>query len=123
MTNQNAQGVLVSYGIDECQPFRAMQDSLKIVEQAFGGRLRVQYVDVWEEPESVLRLGFLSVPATVLYVNGELRLRLQGFHRPAQLTEKIVAALEDVDEFHLPQGLERPGLIKRLMQPLLPQLR
>lgn len=121
MTDQNAIAILVCYGVDECPPCRAMHDSLKIVAKGFGGSLEINYVDAWENHESIVRLGILSLPSAVLYLNGELRLRLAGFHWPDQLAEKIVAALDDIGNFQLSPGLKRPHPIKRLTRMFWPR--
>lgn len=60
---------------------------------AFDGRLEVLRCDVWDAPAVVVRLGLLSLPTAVVFVDGEEITRLAGVPRRGRLTALIEAAL------------------------------
>jgi thioredoxin 1 len=70
--------VLVEFWAARCGPCRRLVPELAAVVAELGGRARVFSLNVDEELEAAERFGVRSIPATLLFVDGEEKARLIG---------------------------------------------
>lgn len=92
MANAVAAGdaLLVDFYADWCMPCKMMAPVLERVATAFDGRLTVAKINVDEEPAMAAQYGIQSIPALLLFKNGEVVKELVGL-RPF---EDLSAVLE-----------------------------
>ncbi len=82
--------VLMDFYADWCMPCKMMAPILERVAAAFDGRLTVAKINVDEEPAAAAQYGIQSIPALLLFKNGEVVKEWIGV-RPF---EDLSAALE-----------------------------
>jgi len=85
--------VLVSFGATWCEPCQWLEPILADVERMLGGRLSVFKVDIDEEPVLKEAYHIRSVPTLLLFRDGEVRWRYQGFDTATRMKEMIQAHL------------------------------
>jgi len=93
--------VLVEFWAARCGPCRRLAPEFAAVAAAMPERLRVFTLNVDEELPAAVRYGILSIPATLLFVNGEERVRHIGNVTRTELWEMVtpfVGALSDANE-------------------------
>ena len=92
MANAVAAGdaLLVDFYADWCMPCKMMAPVLERVATAFDGRLTVAKINVDEEPAMAAQYRIQSIPALLLFKNGEVVKELVGL-RPF---EDLSAVLE-----------------------------
>lgn len=82
-SNSPAKGVprLVDLGATKCIPCKMMAPILEQLKKDFAGRLEVQFIDVWENPDAGKEYGVEIIPTQVFYdASGTERFRHQGFY-------------------------------------------
>jgi len=84
--------VLVEFWAARCGPCRRLAPELAKVKAAVGDQARVFTLNVDEELEAAERFAVRAVPATLLFVGGEERARLVGFHDEAALLALVESA-------------------------------
>jgi thioredoxin 1 len=76
--------VLVEFWAARCGPCRRLAPELAALSKEVGGGARVFTVNVDEEPDAAVRCGVWALPATLLFVGGQEKLRHVGaFDRSA----------------------------------------
>lgn len=84
--------VLVDFYADWCMPCKMMAPVVDKVADTFDGRVTVGKVNVDEEPDLAVRYGIQSIPALLLFKDGEVVDELIG----ARPYEGLVTAIEAV---------------------------
>ncbi len=84
--------VLVDFYANWCGPCRMMAPVLDEVADDLAGRAIVVKVNVDEAPQAAQRYGVQSIPAFILFQNGEVKSTAQG----ALPKESLVASVNDV---------------------------
>lgn len=87
---QTGDALLVDFYADWCMPCKMMAPILERVATAFDGRLTVAKINVDDEAAAAAQYGIQSIPALLLFKNGEVVKELIGV-RPF---EDLSAALE-----------------------------
>jgi thioredoxin 1 len=64
--------VLVDFWADWCMPCKMMESVMDDVAEELHGRLMVARLNVDEEPELATRYNIVSIPAFLLFKNGEV---------------------------------------------------
>ena len=71
---------LVDLGADKCIPCRMMAPVLEELKTAYAGRLQVEFIDVWKNPEAGEPYGIRSIPTQIfLAADGRELYRHEGF--------------------------------------------
>jgi len=71
---------LVDLGAGKCIPCKMMAPILKELKKEYEGRLRVEFIDVWENPEAGKKHGILFIPTQIFYdASGKELSRHEGF--------------------------------------------
>jgi thioredoxin 1 len=87
------QPVLVSFGAAWCEPCQWLEPILADVERMLDGRLAIFKVDIDLEPELKDAYHIRSVPTLLLFRDGDVRWRYQGFDTAVRMKEQIQAHL------------------------------
>jgi thioredoxin 1 len=71
---------LVDLGAGKCIPCKAMAPILEELRTEYAGRLEVQFIDVWQDPEAARPYGIRLIPTQIFYgADGRELARHQGF--------------------------------------------
>ncbi len=89
------QPVLVDFFADWCGPCRAMSPVVDEVADELDGQARVVKVNVDEAPDTAKRYGIQSIPAFVVFRDGEVRNRAAGVATKEALISVVMAESQD----------------------------
>ncbi len=71
---------LVDLGAGKCVPCKAMAPILEGLKAEYAGRMEVQFIDVWKDPDAGKAYGIRIIPTQIFYGPGGKELaRHQGF--------------------------------------------
>ena len=71
---------LVDLGAGKCIPCKAMAPILEGLRTEFAGRMDVQFIDVWKDPDAGKAHGISIIPTQIFYgADGKELARHQGF--------------------------------------------
>ena len=72
---------LVDLGADKCIPCKAMAPILKELKQEYAGKMDVQFIDVWKDPDAGTEYGIQIIPTQIFYdASGKELFRHTGFY-------------------------------------------
>jgi len=71
---------LVDLGASKCVPCKMMAPILEGLKKEYGGRMDVQFIDVWKTPEAGKEYGVRFIPTQIFYgTDGKESFRHEGF--------------------------------------------
>jgi len=71
---------LVDLGATKCIPCKTMAPILDDLKKTYAGKLEVQFIDVWENPDAGGKYGIKVIPTQIFYdAKGEELFRHEGF--------------------------------------------
>jgi len=71
---------LVDLGADKCIPCKAMAPILEELKKEYAGRIEVQFIDVWKNPDAGTEYGVQMIPTQIFFdASGKERFRHTGF--------------------------------------------
>ena len=71
---------LVDLGAGKCIPCKAMAPILEGLKAEYAGRMDVQFIDVWKDPDAGKAYGISIIPTQIFYgADGKELARHQGF--------------------------------------------
>lgn len=80
---QNPSGVLprlLDIGSDQCIPCKMMAPIIEELKKEYAGRLEVEFVDVWKNPDQGERYGIRLIPTQIFFdAAGKELFRHEGF--------------------------------------------
>lgn len=77
---------LVDVGAGKCIPCKAMAPILEEIRAEYAGRMEVQFIDAWKDPEAAKPYGIRIIPTQVFYgADGRELARHQGFMSKADI--------------------------------------
>lgn len=77
---------LVDLGANKCIPCKAMAPILEELKKEYAGRMEVQFIDVWKDPDAAKPYGIHIIPTQIFYgPDGKELARHQGFIDKAQI--------------------------------------
>ena len=80
---------LVDLGADKCIPCKMMAPILEELKTEYAGRLRVDFIDVWENPDAGKEYGIRIIPTQIFYdASGKELFRHEGFFGKADILAK-----------------------------------
>jgi thioredoxin 1 len=80
---------LVDLGATKCIPCKMMAPILEELKQAYVGKLRVDFIDVWENPGAGKGYGIRVIPTQIFYdAQGKERFRHEGFFAKKDILAK-----------------------------------
>lgn len=90
---ESAQPTLVDFWADWCAPCRRVAPVVDRLAESFHGRLRVGKVDVDQHPELARSYGIRSIPALLVFRDGEVVEQIAGAVPYEQLSKSVERAL------------------------------
>jgi thioredoxin 1 len=80
---------LVDLGADKCIPCKMMAPILEELKTEYAGRLRVDVIDVWKNPDAGKEYGIRIIPTQIFYdASGKELFRHEGFFGKADILAK-----------------------------------
>jgi len=71
---------LVDLGASKCIPCKMMAPILETLEKDYAGRLHVEFIDVWKNPDAGKTYGVRAIPTQIFYdASGKEVFRHEGF--------------------------------------------
>ena len=71
---------LVDLGADKCIPCKMMAPILEELKTTYADQFRVEFIDVWKNPDAGEQYGIRSIPTQIFYdANGKELFRHEGF--------------------------------------------
>lgn len=71
---------LVDLGAGKCIPCKAMAPILEGLKVEYAGRMEVQFIDVWKDPDAATPYGIHMIPTQIFYgADGKELARHEGF--------------------------------------------
>jgi thioredoxin 1 len=71
---------LVDLGADKCVPCKMMAPILEGLKKEYGGRMDVEFIDVWKNPEAGKEYGVRMIPTQIFFgTDGKESFRHEGF--------------------------------------------
>jgi thioredoxin 1 len=86
---KSALPVLVEFGAEWCVPCKQLEPELSKLADEYSGKVRILKIDVDEASDLTARLGVMSVPTVILFVNGKATERSTGFLPHNRLAAKF----------------------------------
>ena len=80
---------LVDLGADKCIPCKQMAPILEGLKREYAGRLTVDFIDVWKDPEQAQKYGVRIIPTQIFFdAAGVERFRHEGGMSKADILNK-----------------------------------
>jgi thioredoxin 1 len=80
---------LLDLGADKCVPCKMMAPILEELKKEYEGRMDVEFIDVWKNPEAGKALGVELIPTQIFYDgNGKELFRHTGFFGKEDILSK-----------------------------------
>lgn len=80
---------LVDLGADKCIPCKLMAPILEEMKEQYAGRLEVEFIDVWKNPDAGKDYGIKLIPTQIFYdASGKERFRHEGFFSKEDILAK-----------------------------------
>lgn len=80
---------LVDLGATKCIPCKMMAPILEDLKQTYAGKLDVQFIDVWENPDAGKKYGINLIPTQIFYdTTGKEQFRHEGFFAKEDILAK-----------------------------------
>lgn len=95
MSETKSLPVLFDFWAPWCRPCVAMQPTLDFLGEKLRDRVKIQKVNVDEQPDLAVQYGVRSVPTLVLADAGVEKLRIVGARPAASLELEVLGALSD----------------------------
>jgi len=85
----NALPRLVDLGAGKCIPCKMMAPILEELKEEYAGRLKVEFIDVWENPDAGSEYGIKLIPTQIFYAaSGKELFRHEGFFSKEDILSK-----------------------------------
>jgi thioredoxin 1 len=80
---------LVDLGAGKCIPCKMMAPILEELKEQYAGRLEVEFIDVWENPDAGAEYGIKLIPTQIFYnASGKELFRHEGFYSKEDILGK-----------------------------------
>ena len=80
---------LIDLGADKCIPCKLMAPILEELKQEYAGRMNVQFIDVWKNPDVGKQYSILAIPTQIFYdAEGKELFRHVGFFSKQDILAK-----------------------------------
>jgi len=86
---QSATPVLLEFGGVWCKPCKTLEPLLLKLGETWGDRLKLAKLDVDDHPEIAMQYHVMSVPTTILFINGSQKEVIVGLKSPERIREKV----------------------------------
>ncbi|XHR29500.1 MAG: thioredoxin family protein [Chthoniobacteraceae bacterium] len=80
---------LVDLGAGRCIPCKMMAPILENLKKEYAGRMQVDFIDVWQNPDAGKKYGIKMIPTQIFYdANGKELFRHEGFIAKEDILKK-----------------------------------
>ena len=80
---------MIDLGADKCIPCKMMAPILEELKKEYAGKFKVQFIDVWKNPQAGKEYGVQMIPTQIFYdASGKERFRHQGFFSKEDILAK-----------------------------------
>jgi len=80
---------LVDLGADKCIPCKMMAPILEELKEQYVGRMKVDFIDVWENPDEAKKYNVKIIPTQIFYdPAGKELFRYEGFFSKEDILDK-----------------------------------
>ena len=80
---------LIDLGAGKCIPCKMMAPILEELKEEYAGRLKVEFIDVWENPDAGREYGIKLIPTQIFYdASGKELFRHEGFYSKEDILAK-----------------------------------
>ena len=86
--------VLVDFWAEWCRPCHMIAPIVDELAKGYDGRIKFVKVDVDHNPKTATKYSIMSIPALLIFKNGEPITRIVGLRPKDQLQQSLEAALE-----------------------------
>ncbi len=90
---QSGKPVLVDFWADWCQPCHQIAPAVQALAEEYGDRVRVAKLNVDENPASAAKYGIRSIPALLLFKDGQVVKQMVGVRPKQEIARGIEAHL------------------------------
>ncbi len=81
---------LVDLGADKCIPCKMMAPILEELKKEYAGRLEVEFIDVWKNPDEAKKYKINIIPTQIFYdAKGKETFRHSGFFSDIDIVTKL----------------------------------
>ena len=81
---------LVDLGADKCIPCKMMAPILEELKKEYAGRMNVEFIDVWENPDAGKHYGIEVIPTQIFYdADGKELFRHVGFFAREDILKQV----------------------------------
>jgi thioredoxin 1 len=85
----NGLPALIDLGAGKCIPCKMMAPILEELKEEYAGRLKVEFIDVWENPDAGKEYGIKLIPTQIFYdASGKELFRHEGFYSKEDILAK-----------------------------------
>jgi thioredoxin 1 len=103
---------LVDLGADKCIPCKMMAPILQELKKEYAGRMNVEFIDVWKNPDAGKQYGIEMIPTQVFYDGeGKERFRHVGFFGKEDILGKWKELGVDVSGGKASSGIVREAAL------------
>ncbi len=81
--------VLLEFGAAWCGPCKRLEPELEKLAAGLSGKVSLAKLDVDESSNLTMQFQVMTVPTLILFIQGEAKQRLTGFHPKDRVLEKI----------------------------------
>lgn len=90
---------LLDLGADRCVPCRMMAPILEELSKEYKGKLVVEFIDVWKNPEAARKYGIRVIPTQIFFdEKGEEFFRHEGYYSKEDILRKFRDQGIDLDK-------------------------
>ena len=80
---------LVDLGASRCIPCKMMVPVLEALKQEYSGRMQVEFIDVWKDPDAGRKYGVQIIPTQIFYdAQGKELFRHEGYFAKEDILAK-----------------------------------
>lgn len=85
----SAGAVLVDFGAEWCHPCKQLDPIVEELAQAWEGKVKVMKLDIDQNAQTTMAYSVMGVPTLILFVDGEPKERLTGFHPKQKIVDRL----------------------------------
>jgi thioredoxin 1 len=86
--------VLIDFYADWCEPCKLLEPILDEVQNKMGGKITIHKIDIDKHDKLKKEYTIMSVPVLMLFKNGKLLWRMNGFMYASDLIKKLQEVLK-----------------------------
>jgi thioredoxin 1 len=86
--------VLLDFNAEWCHPCKQLDPIVEELAQEWGDKVKVVALDIDSNVDTTMKMGVMSVPTLILFINGEPIERITGYVPKSKLQDKLEPHLD-----------------------------